>query len=251
MSPKDPRGERSKAPFRTTRWSMVARASARDEAGSKEALEDLCRAYWWPMYAYVRRLRTQPADAVDIVQGLLIDIIEKHRLESADAGRGRFRDWLRTALEFHIGHLRERQSAKKRGGDLRAVTFDELEAEQRWQRIPNRELDPAQLFQRAWALEVLARAVATVEHEYERRNGRRVFDALKHTLAPGTAGQGYAALAVQLGTTEGAIKVAAHRLKASYRKALRSELRATVESPDDADAEFRVLMEALGASGSD
>lgn len=238
----------SKARFLTTRWSLVARASDRDDPASEQALEELCQAYWWPMYAYVRRLRTQSAEAADIVQGLLFDIIEKHRLESADAGRGRFRDWLRTALEFHIGHLRERQSAKKRGGDLRAVSFDVVEAEERWGRVPNRELDPATLFDRAWALEVLARAIASVERDYARRGRRPLFEALKHTLAPGAEGSSYAALASRLGTTEGAVKIAAHRLRASYRKALRDELRSTVEDPTDADAEFAALMDALGAS---
>jgi len=250
MRPDGKKHDSSKARFLTTRWSLVARAIDSDEDSSKQALGELCEAYWWPMYAYVRRLRTQSAEAADIVQDLILDIMQKQRLESADAGRGRFRDWLRKALEFHMGHVRERNAAKKRGGDHRILDIDQAEAEERWERIPNRELEPAVLFERAWALEVLARAVAVVEHEYARKNARRLFDALKHTLAAGANARGYAAVAEKLGTTEGAVKVAAHRMRASYRKALRAELRSTVEHAEDADAEYTALMEALSGSRS-
>lgn len=150
-----------------------------------------------------------------------------------------------------MGHLRERNAAKKRGGDVRLLTIDQADAEQRWERVPNRELDPAVLFERAWALEVLNRAVAALEHEYSRRNDRRSFDALKQTLVPGGAPESHGAIAARLGISEGAVRVAAHRLRKSYRRALRAELRSTVERPEDADAEYETLMRSLSGRVSE
>jgi DNA-directed RNA polymerase specialized sigma24 family protein len=234
------------ARFAPTRWSLVARAAGPDDTASRDALNELCRAYWWPLYAYVRRLRKQSEDAADIVQGLVAEIIEKRRLGSADAGKGRFRDWLRTAVEFHLGHSRERASAQKRGGGLRGFDFDEAEAERRWVLVADKEQDPGRLFDRAWALEVLDRALVAVERDYVSRGKAAVFEALKPCLVPGTGATAYASIAPRLKATEGAVKVAAHRLRRDYQAALRHELQATVEDPADADAEFNALKAALG-----
>jgi len=235
----------SRAVFATTRWSLVGRAAGEQSEAARAALHELCSAYWSPVYAYARRLGHQPADAADIVQGLIASILADQRLGSVDAGRGRFRDWLRRALEFHVGHLRERAGAQKRGGGLRPLALDEAEAEGRWLRLADREADPSKLFDRAWALELLERALQAVGREYERRGRKRVFDALSPTLQLRSSSVPYAEIAAALELELGAVKESARRLRGSYRAALRRELRATVQDAREADAEYRVLLAAL------
>jgi len=235
----------SRARFVPTRWSLVAKASNPNAAIAREAMEELVRAYWWPMYAYVRGLRTTREDAADIVQGLLTNLLETRRLESAGVDRGRFRNWIRAALKFHMGHDRERAATLKRGGTFRTIGLDEAEAERRWNHVANRNLDPDRLFDRAWALEVIRHAASVVEQAYAARGKSALFDALKHTLVPGTGKAGFAGVAARLGKSEGAVKVEAQRLRVRYQKALRDEVRSTVEDPRDADAEFKELLAAL------
>lgn len=237
--------QNSRAAFATTRWSLVGRAAAEEGTAGLEALRELCTAYWWPMYAYARRLGHESADAADIVQGLIADILLKQRLGSVDAGRGRFRDWLRRALQLHVGHLREREGAQKRGGGLRFIALDEAEAEGRWLRLADRESDPSKLFDRAWALELLERALSVVEREYALRGRKRVFEALSHTLQLRSDTVPYAEIAAALDLKESAVKESARRLRNSYRAAIRRELSATVQEAEDADAEYRALLDAL------
>jgi RNA polymerase sigma-70 factor (ECF subfamily) len=246
MTTRRSRPLRQRASFLDTRWSLVARAASEDRPGSRQALEELCEAYWKPMYIYARSRGLNSVEAEDAVQGLLTDILSKQRLVTLDATRGRFRDWLRTALKFYIGHERERASAQKRGGHLRALHIDQAQAEHEWSALSSVELDPQRLFDRAWALEVMRRALDEVERDYAERGKQQVFDALRPTLTDPTHAESLVEVARKLGMSDSAIRMGAKRLRERYRAAIRAELRPTVSDPSDEDAEYILLRDALG-----
>lgn len=227
--------------FATTRWSIVLAAGDHREPTAAMALRDLCAAYWYPLYAFVRRDGVAEQDAMDLVQGFVADLLQRGEL-GADPERGRFRSYLIGALRNFRNNERRAQAAQKRGGLVTSFSLDDAEA--RYGREPSRERDPVALFERRWATTLLDRTVERLATEYRQRNREHVFDALKDTLTGG-ATLSYADKARSLSTTEGAVKVAVHRLRGRLRELLRDEVAQTVGDAADVDAELQHLFTVL------
>ena len=231
--------------FATTRWSMVAAAKDPTAPHAREALAELCRLYWYPVYAYVRRRGRDHHAAQDLTQAFFARLLEKNDLAAADRSRGRFRSFLLAACQHFLANEHDRATAKKRGGGRARVPLDFAGADGRYSREPADEETPERAFDRRWALGLLERALGGLRAEYEESGRAKLFDALKDCLAGG-AEVGYAALAKDLGMTEGAVKVAVHRLRQRYRDRLREAITDTVAAPEEVDDEIRDLFAALG-----
>lgn len=232
------------AAFSATHWSMVLAARG-DDSDARAALEKLCRTYWFPLYAFLRRSGLAPHDAEDATQSFLADLLGRGALEAVDRERGKFRSFLLAALRHHQSHARERAAAQKRGGGLPAISFDALDAEQRYAIEPADELSPDKLFDRQWALTILARAQARLAAEYESAGKAALFEALRPTLTGARESARYTSLGERLGLSEGAVKVAVHRFRERYRASLRAEVAETVGDAAEVDAELRHLIAAL------
>ena len=238
----------SQARFEPTRWSLVRRARSGDEQG-RRALAELCERYQAPVYAFFRRDGMAEADARDLTQGLFAELLERGDVAGGDPGKGRFRSYLLACAKHYRSNQRDRERAQKRGGDVAHVPIrvatdaggDELASVE-----PVDGETPERAYLRLWVRESVAAALRRVRDD-ERDKGRGAqFDRLRGVLEGRPVPGGYAAVAVELGTTEAAVKVAAHRLRGRFRSALLSELGATVEDPEDAEAELRELFAALG-----
>lgn len=230
--------------FATTRWSLVAAAQDPAAPESRQALADLCAAYWYPVYAYVRRRGHDHHQAQDLTQAFFARLLEKNDLADADRTRGRFRSFLLTACQHFLANQHDRATAKKRGGGRPHVALDFADADRRYSHEPAHADTPERLFDRRWALDLLDRALTELRTEYEDSGRGKLFEALKGTLTGGT--EAYAELAQSLDMTEGAVKVAVHRLRQRYRDRLRAAIAETVEKPEDVDDEVRDLFAALG-----
>jgi RNA polymerase sigma-70 factor (ECF subfamily) len=230
--------------FATTHWSLVLEAG-RDNSRAQVALARLCALYWYPLYAFARRTGLTPQDAEDATQSCLAHLVHSHALSTVARDKGRFRSFLLAALKNHLSHERERARAQKRGGGERLVELDAMAAEARYALEPADELSPDRLFDRRWALTVLDQAQQQLRAEYEAAGKENLFEALRPTLAGVRSGPTYSDIAAQLGMSEGAVKVAVHRLRDRYRSVLRSIVADTVAAPADVDAELRHLIGAL------
>ncbi len=229
--------------FQTTRWSVVLAAQrASDTTRAREALATLCRDYWYPLYAFVRRRGYPPHDAQDLTQEFFASLLEA-KATAADPRRGRFRSYLLGALKHFLANDWNRQQAQKRGGGQRLVEWDALDPEARYAMEPADQTDADLLFDKRWALDLLDRAMKRLRAEFAAKNDEAVFDALKDTLTGAEPPR--EELARRLGMTEGALKVAIHRLRQRYREVLRSEIAETVDSPADVDDEMRHLAAVL------
>jgi RNA polymerase sigma-70 factor (ECF subfamily) len=238
----------SQASFPTTHWSLVERAGGVSSPDAREALELLCRAYWFPIYAFIRRRGADPEAARDLTQTYFTRLLEKDLLGAADPQKGRFRAFLKTDCSYFLADQRDREWAQKRGGRHTIVPIEVLDAEDRYRREMADELTPERLFDRAWTLTLLDRVLEQLAVEYA-DSGRRVLaERLLVVLAPGSRLTSYASLAAELGMTEGAVQVAVHRLRRRYRAILREQIAATLDDPTDADVEneIRSLFAALG-----
>ena len=232
--------------FATTQWSLVL-AAAGDEEASRQALAALCRQYWHPLYCYVRRRGSSAADAQDLTQAFFVLLLEKHMLEVADPQRGRFRSLLLTSLKNFLANQARCESAEKRGGGVQHFPLDFDDGERRMRNEPADNLTPEKLYERRWALTLLEASLEQLEQEYQSADKSALFAALRPLLTPAAEAPPYRELAERLGATEGAIKVAVHRLRRRYGEVLRERVAQTVASPDDVDDELRQLMSALGA----
>jgi RNA polymerase sigma-70 factor (ECF subfamily) len=230
--------------FATTRWSLVAAAGDPAAPESRQALADLCGQYWYPVYAYVRRRGYDRHKAEDLTQGFFARLLEKNDLAAADRTRGRFRSFLLAACQHFLANQFDHDTAKKRGGRQAPVRLDFAAADTRYAAEPAHADTPEKLFDRRWALDLLDRALSELRSEYEESGRGKLFDELKGCL--GGADVAYADLAGRLGLTEGAVKVAVHRLRQRYRDRLRAAIAETVGAPDDVDDEVRDLFAALG-----
>jgi RNA polymerase sigma-70 factor (ECF subfamily) len=228
------------ARFATTRWSVVVAAAGSDPAKARAALSDLAAVYWYPLYADARRRGAASADAADLVQGFFAALLEKDWVAAADPGRGRFRAFLLTAFRRFAGHERERERAQKRGGGA-VLSLDVAAAESRLSIEPADTRTPEREFERRFAFALLARVLERVRAE---RPGD--VDLLPFVGGPGEA-KPYAEIAAARGTTEGAVKVAVHRLRERWRSAVRAEVRETVADEADVDDEIRCLMDVVAS----
>lgn len=235
----------SAARFPTTHWSRVVRAGDPDDPEAFAALDGLCRDYWYPLYAFTRRQGLSPEDACDLIQGFFADLIERGDLAAADRERGRFRAFLLTCCRHYLAHRREHDRALKRGGGRRHVAIDLLDAEGRYGREPTHDLTAERLFERRWALALLEKVLTRLESEMAIAGKGVLFDRLRPALEGDGQAKPYRDIATALGMSEGAVKVAVHRLRARYRELLREEVAHTVADPADVDAELAELLTAL------
>jgi RNA polymerase sigma-70 factor (ECF subfamily) len=207
------------------------------------ALEELCRAYWYPLYAFVRHRGFSSVDAQDLTQSFLIRFIETGGFASADRERGRFRTYLLGALKHFLANEWHRAHRQKRGGQVNFLEWDALEPEARYALEPAEPPDPDTSFDLEWGLEATARAVEKLRGEYEAKGKGRLFLTLKGSLTGTELPR--SKTAGRLGMTEGAVKVAVHRLRQRYRELLRAEILETLNDPSDVDDEMRHLLAVL------
>jgi len=231
--------------FPTTRWTLVVAAGDPARQESRAALVSLCETYWFPLYAYVRRCGHSVDEAQDLTQEFFLRVLEGRYLDRADREKGRFRSFLLTSLKFFLADESDRSRAQKRGGGA-LLPFEVSSGEERYRLEPVSEETPETIFERRWAHSVLDSVVARLREEFVQHGRLDHFNKLKVFLL-GQAEVPYAALAPDLETSEGALKVAIHRLRKRYRDLIRLEIAETVADPSEVEAELRFLAAALGA----
>ena len=236
--------------FVTTRWSLVLAAGQKGTAEAETALATLCESYWYPVYAFLRRRGLKAADAQDLTQGFFALLLEKDYVRAADRELGRFRTFLLTAVSRYLSKERERNRAQKRGGGNPAFSLDFDAGELRYQNEPADEWTPERLFERRWALTVLDRVLERLGQDYADQGKEELFSHLKVFLTGASGLPSYAELAEPLNLSEGAVKVAVHRLRRRYRELLRQEIAGTVSAPEDVADELNCLLAALRGENS-
>jgi RNA polymerase sigma factor (sigma-70 family) len=237
--------DRANRIFATTRWTVVLMAGGSTSVGSAAALEQLCRTYWYPLYSFVRGRGLSPHDAEDLIQSFFAFLLEKDVIARADRERGRFRTFLLAALQNFQANERARAESLKRGGGNVIVSFDELQAEARYQNEPATNLSPERIFDQKWAASLLDQVLQILRREYTAAGKALLFEELRQLLWGGRGEVSYETLARQLGTTEGAIKVAVHRLRLRFKECLRDEVMHTVAAPGEVEDELRHLLTSL------
>jgi RNA polymerase sigma factor (sigma-70 family) len=231
--------------FATTHWTIVLSANS-DSVKGREALECLCRTYWIPLYSYVRRSGYPPHDAQDLVQAFFLRIIEQSLIEKADPVRGHFRSFLLASLKNFLRDERDKACAQKRGGGQAILSLDEQsDAEISHQREPQNAATIEERFERQWAMAVLDQTLARLEGEYRVLGKGSLFEGLQPALLGESGAVTFAKVGERLGMTEGATKVAAHRMRRRYRELMREEIARTVASPKEIDAEINQLLSAV------
>jgi RNA polymerase sigma-70 factor (ECF subfamily) len=234
--------------FITTHWSVVLKAGNPDLPGARLALEHLCRAYWYPLYAYARQQQRSVEDAQDITQDFFVRLLSHDYLKLADPELGRFRTFLLTSLQRFMVNEWHKASAAKRGGGVLVVSVDAEEAEQRFHNEsaePADTLSPDRIFQKRWAVALLEQVLHRLGTDCAEAGKQVLFDALRPYILGDAPRESQAVLAARLGMTEGALRVAVHRLRERYRELLRDEVSRTVTAPGEVDAELRELVAAL------
>jgi RNA polymerase sigma factor (sigma-70 family) len=222
---------------------VVVAAGERHRTEAKSALVSLCENYWYPLYAYLRR-RGYPADqSQDLTQEFFVRVLEGRYLDRADPEKGRFRSFLLTSLKFFVADEEDRQRAQKRGGGA-VVPLEFPSGEDRYRREPGHDETPERIFERRWALSVLDRVVVKLRDEFVEHGRPEHFERLKVFLL-GQSDAPYATLAREMNTSEGALKVAIHRLRKRYRDLFRQEIADTVADPAEVESELRYLAAVL------
>jgi len=234
--------------FLTTHWSVVLAAKDKASSGCSEALEVLCRTYWYPLYAFVRSSGYSPHDAQDLTQGFFEKLLAKEYLRGVDPEKGRFRTFLKVALKRFLVHEWERGKAAKRGGGEPALSFDTGLAEQRFQAQPVHSLGPDVIYDRQWAFTLLGVATSRLECEYAAAGKANDFTVLKPFLTEERGHIPYPQIAGALNITEGAARVAVHRLRKRFRELFREVVAETVSEPGEVEQELRQVIEALSWS---
>jgi len=230
--------------FTTTHWSVVLSAG-RDSSAQADALAKLCRVYWWPLYAFVRRRGHSPHDAQDLTQGFFARLLEKDYLNAVDPRKGKFRSFLLAALEHFLSNEWRDAHAQKRGGQFTFVSTDAQSAEQQYLQEPASNLSPEQLFEQQWAMTLLDQTLNRLQQEFVASGKGVLFGDLKIFLTGEKRAGLYAELAKKLGMTEAALKMAVSRMRHRYGELLRAEIANTVASPGEIDEELRALFAAL------
>jgi RNA polymerase sigma-70 factor (ECF subfamily) len=228
--------------FPTTLWTVVLHAGKDAPVEAQAALVQLCQAYWYPLYSFVRRRGYSSHDAEDLTQAFFAQLLEKHGLIRVDPERGRFRTFLLASLKNFLANDWDRVHARKRGGGQSIVALDEETAEARYRLEPSHEMTPERHFERQWAMTLLDQVLAALRDEYHSEGKGALFEELKAVFIgqPVT----YADMAARLRRSEGAIKVAVHRLRHRYRELMRARISATVGEGDVED-ELRHLLAVL------
>lgn len=231
--------------FMTTRWSIVNAAGGRSTPSAQAALEQLCRIYWPPVYAFIRRKGHETNSAEDLTQAFFVHLLASDFVKTADRERGRFRSFLLKSVSHFLSDQRRASEALKRGGGQKALSLDFEKGERQYQLEPVEATTAEELFERRWALTLLAHTMATLKSEYRERNHELLFRSLEPHLNQDSARVPYAELSETLNMTVDAIKQATRRLKLRYREILRAEIAGTVRSPSEIDDELRQLMTVI------
>jgi DNA-directed RNA polymerase specialized sigma24 family protein len=232
--------------FAPTRWTMVlAAANLQSDTHSRRALAELSQQYWFPLYAYIRRQGHHPAQAEDLTQDFFARLLEKKSLTAVDRTKGKFRSFLLASLQNFLHNDHDKTHAQKRGGHTPLLALDRLNAEARYAVEPADDVTPERLFERRWAWAVLDQVLQRLQSHYETKGQQKLFEALKPSLTTRPSAAAHAQLARNLGMTEGALTVAAHRLRRRYRELLRNEIAQTVPDPALIDEEIRYLLNCL------
>ncbi len=217
--------------FGTTHWSVVLTAGHDSAPGAHEALEKLCRAYWYPLYCFVRRQGLSPADAEDLTQGFLAHLLERKALEKVSQQKGRFRSFLLAALKYFLADERDKARAQKRGGGCAVVSLDEEGAEERYQQECSDELTAERLYERRWAMAVLDRAFFRLREEFTAAGKAALYDELRGLQDEVSDAAPYSKVAARLGMPVNTLKSHVHRFRQRYRELLCEEVAQTVASP--------------------
>jgi len=229
------------AHFAATRWTMVLSAArGLQTPRAAAAMAELCRIYWYPLYAFIRRRGHPAPEAEDLTQEFFARLLEKHFLAAADREKGRFRTFLLMAVKRFLANEHDRARAQKRGGRQRIVPLEGFGPKTRYSLELADTLTPERLFERQWALALLDQVLARLQKEMAAGGKAALFESMKGHLA-GSRGESYAATAARLGKSEGAVKVAVHRLRRRYRELLQEEIAHTVAGPEEIEEEIRYL----------
>jgi RNA polymerase sigma-70 factor (ECF subfamily) len=231
--------------FPDTRWTMILQAKREDDPAADEALAQLCRAYWYPLYAFIRRRGHSSEEARDLTQDFFAHLLEHRRFAAADQERGRFRSFLLKSLQRFLADSADRDRAAKRGGGVPTVPLELDGAETRLAHDLGHDETPERLFEREWAMALIARVSADLRGAFDREGRASHFDRLKEFL-PGYGGDtSYATAASEMGASEGALKIAVHRLRRRYRDLFHAEIARLVADPKDCEAEIQYILNAL------
>jgi len=231
--------------FATTHWSVVLAANEGDSLVAEHALEKLCRTYWYPIYAYVRRKGRGPNEAEDLTQEFFAQLISKDQLRQVDRQKGRFRSFLLAILDHFLAHEWTRAHRQKRGGQFTFISLDQPSPEERYRLDPIDGDTPERIFDKQWAVTVLQNALRALEAETTASGKGAMFAEVRGWLSDEPDARTYAETAQRVGVSPGALRVAVHRLRRRYAELFRAEISQTVRSAAEAEEEFRHLMAAL------
>ncbi len=231
--------------FATTHWSVVLAAANQETPGTAAALEQLCRTYWYPMYAYVRHRGHKPEDSKDLTQEFFYQLLRRHFLAQVDPQKGKFRSFLLAAINHFLANEWDRARTVKRGGQITFMSLDENLAEQRYAGEQEAGRSPEQLFERAWALALLERVLGRLREEAVRTERATHFAELQIFLTGEKTPASYAALAAMLGTNESALRKEVQRLRQRYGELLREEIGRTVANTVEVEDELCHLFTVL------
>ena len=239
-------GQHGAVAFATTHWSVVLTAQGESPA-AHEALEKLCRTYWRPIFAFLRRQGIRPEEAVDVTQGFFAQLLERKSLNAVRKEKGRLRSYLLGALKYFLADEQRRAMAIKRGKGQRLIPLEELRAGERIDMEPADPVTPEMIYERQWASTLLERVLSRLKDEYRAAGNATLFDSLKQLLPDEPGSPSQAEIAAHLGMTENAVRQAFHRFRQRYQSLLREEIAHTVATPGDIEDELRHLIAVLEA----
>jgi len=231
--------------FPTTHWSVVLAAGDTDSPQANAALAALCRTYWYPLYAFVRRKGKTPPDAEDLTQAFFARLLEKNYVAQADRERGRFRTFLLAALTHFLADEWDKARRLKRGGGREVISFDAASAEERYRLEPIDQLDAAKLYERRWVTTLFDKVLERLEQEFRDSGKGALFNGLKSSLLAEDTGLSYAEAGARLGLTEQAVKQSVHRMRRRYRELFREEIAQTVAGPGEVEDELKHIFAVL------
>lgn len=243
-----PSGAGGSAAFRTTQWTAVLDAARPGTERTQEAFAKIYLDYWYPLYAYIRRRGHSPPDAEDITQNFFLHLIEKQSLDGLERDGGKFRSFLLRSLDNFLANAWHRARAQKRGDGVQPLSLDAQDGEARYLFEPTESVTPETLFERQWVCTLLAKVIGYLSTECEKSGKGGLFRDLQPHLQGDRQGQPYADVAARHRMSEGAVKVAVHRLRQRYGELLREEITRTVGSPEEVDEELRHLMAVAAGS---
>ena len=232
--------------FTTTHWSIVLKAGRRESGQADEALEKLCRAYWYPIYIFLRRSGWTAHDAEDVTQAFFERVLGNNYLSAVDRTKGKFRSFLLAMLRHFIANQRRDARAQKRGGRVSFISLQEESVDEEHLCVAYADVSAERSFERQWAMTLLEQVINRLREEYLSTRKAALFDALQIFLTGDRHAGRYAEVALRLKTTEAALKMAVSRMRRRYGELLRAEIESTVSTREEADDEMRALLAALG-----